>query len=45
MLIVELYYDYTGVLQLPWVEAFMSSITLHADTIMPLVSAKPLHTP
>jgi len=44
ILIVEVYYDYRGVLKLPWVEAFMSDdnpVQLHASTIMPLVAAKP----
>jgi len=45
MLIVEIYYGYEGVLKLPWVEAFMDVVMLHADTIMPLVSAKPPRTP
>jgi len=44
MLIVEVYYGYTGILKLPWVEAFMSAdnpATLYASTIMPLIAAKP----
>jgi hypothetical protein len=45
ILIVEIYYGYEGVLKLPWVEAFMNVIMLHADTMMPLVSAKPPRTP
>jgi hypothetical protein len=45
ILIIEVYYGYDGVLKLPWVTAFMNTITLHADTVMPLVSAKPPRTP
>jgi hypothetical protein len=47
MLIVEIYYGYEGVLQLPWVWAFIPGnyIMLHADTIMPLVVAKPPRIP
>ncbi|MCE9647694.1 MAG: pilus assembly protein [Chloroflexi bacterium] len=45
ILIVEVYYGYEGILKLPWVEAFMDTIMLHADTVMPLVSAKPPRTP
>ena len=44
ILIVEVWYGYHGVLKLPWLEMFMSDsspVMLHADTIMPLVSAKP----
>jgi hypothetical protein len=44
ILIVEVYYGYTGLLKLPWVEAFMNDnnpVMLHASTIMPLVAAKP----
>jgi hypothetical protein len=44
ILIIEVTYNYEGVLKLPWVEAFMSPdnpVTLHASTIMPLVAAKP----
>jgi hypothetical protein len=41
ILIIEIYYGYDGVLKLPWVEAFLDTITLHADTVMPLVTAKP----
>jgi hypothetical protein len=47
MLIIEIYYGYEGVLKLPWVQAFIPGnyVMLHADTIMPLVSAKPPRTP
>jgi hypothetical protein len=47
MLIIEIYYGYEGVLKLPWVQAFIPGkyVLLHADTIMPLVSAKPPRTP
>jgi len=47
MLIVEIFYGYEGVLKLPWVTAFMPGnyVMLHADTIMPLVSAKPPRIP
>jgi hypothetical protein len=44
ILIVEIYYGYSGILKLPWVTAFMSDadpVILHASTIMPLVAAKP----
>jgi hypothetical protein len=41
ILIIEIYYSYEGVLQLPWVEIFLDSVMLHADTVMPLGSAKP----
>lgn len=44
ILIVEVYYGYTGILKLPWVEAFMSAdkpVMLHASTIMPLIAAQP----
>jgi hypothetical protein len=44
ILIVEVWYGYHGVLKLPWLKMFMSDaspVMLHADTIMPLVSAKP----
>ncbi|MCX6059722.1 MAG: pilus assembly protein [Chloroflexi bacterium] len=44
ILIVEIYYGYSGILKLPWVTAFMSAadpVILHASTIMPLVAAKP----
>jgi hypothetical protein len=43
ILIIEIYYHYNGVLKLPWVQAFMpnNGVTLHADTVMPLVTAKP----
>jgi hypothetical protein len=47
MLIVEIYYGYEGVLKLPWVWAFIPGnyVMLHADTIMPLVVAKPPRIP
>jgi hypothetical protein len=45
LLIVEVYYDYEGILKLPWVEAFMDTITLHASSVMPIVSAKPPRIP
>jgi len=45
ILIIEIYYGYEGVLKLPWVEMFMDTVMLHADTLMPLVSAKPPRTP
>ncbi len=45
ILIIEVVYGYEGVLKLPWVELFLDTITLRADTVMPLVSAKPLRTP
>lgn len=44
ILIVEVWYGYHGVLKLPWLTMFMSDanpVMLHADTIMPLVAAKP----
>ena len=44
ILIVEIYYGYTGVLKVPWLGPIMSDdnpVTLHAYTIMPLVGAKP----
>jgi hypothetical protein len=45
LLIIEVYYGYEGVLKLPWVEIFMDTITLHASSIMPIVSAKPPISP
>jgi hypothetical protein len=47
MLIVEICYGYEGVLKLPWVQAFMPGnyVLLRANTIMPLVSAKPPKIP
>ncbi len=44
ILIVEIYYGYTGVLRIPWLGPMMSEenpLMLHASTIMPLVAAKP----
>jgi hypothetical protein len=44
ILIVEVYYGYTGILKLPWIAPFMNDadpVMLHATSIMPLIAAKP----
>lgn len=48
LLIVEVYYGYEGVLNLPFTTPFMSEtnpVTLYASAIMPTTYVKPLRTP
>ncbi len=42
VLIVEVFYGYHQVLNLPWLDPFLGDVTmLHAYTIMPLIAAEP----
>jgi hypothetical protein len=46
VLLVEIYYDYSQKLKLPWITAFLKDpVLLHSYVVMPLVSAEPTPTP
>lgn len=46
VVLVEIYYDYNMIMELPWITAFVPNpITLHAYSIMPNSAAEPTPTP